>query len=49
MLTLLKEISKDREKLIAFIDYLVASGRLTEDEIIKIIRECEEKRNSVNK
>ncbi|CCO07016.1 hypothetical protein [Desulforamulus hydrothermalis] len=40
MQALLEQISKDREKFIAFLQYLIDTGRLTEDEVISIIRQC---------
>lgn len=43
MVTLLEEIARDRDKFLAFLEYLIDSGRLTEDEIINLIREFEEK------
>lgn len=39
---LLEQISKDREKFIAFLQYLIDTGRLTEDEVIRIVRQYEE-------
>jgi len=39
---LLEQISKDREKFIAFLQYLIDTGRLTEDEVISIVRQCQE-------
>ncbi|MEW6696126.1 MAG: hypothetical protein ACOY35_09050 [Bacillota bacterium] len=42
MKELLEQISKDREKFIAFLQYLIDTGRLTEDEVIRIVRQYEE-------
>ncbi|SHE87450.1 hypothetical protein [Desulforamulus putei] len=42
MKALLEQISKDREKFIAFLQYLIDTGRLTEDEVISIVRQCQE-------
>lgn len=39
--SLLEQISKDKEKLLAFMEYLIDTGRLTEDEVINIVREYE--------
>ena len=36
---LLEQISKDKEKFLAFLDYLIETGRLTKEEVIQIIRE----------
>ncbi|WP_198006895.1 hypothetical protein [Desulforamulus reducens] len=36
---LLEQISKDKEKFLAFMDYLIETGRLTEDEVIEVIRQ----------
>lgn len=38
---LLEQISKDKEKFLAFLEYLIDTGRLTEEEVIKIIRDYE--------
>lgn len=38
---LLEQISKDKEKFMAFLQYLIDTGRLTEDEVIMIIRQCQ--------
>lgn len=41
MKALLEQISKDKEKFMAFLQYLIDTGRLTEDEVIMIIRQCQ--------
>lgn len=41
MSTLLEELAKDREKFLAFLQYLIESGRLTEDEVIGLVRQWE--------
>ena len=40
MKALLEQISKDKEKFIAFLQYLIDTGRLTEEEVINIVRQC---------
>lgn len=42
MVSLLEELAKDREKFLAFLQYLIDSGRLTEEEVINIVREQQE-------
>lgn len=44
---LLEQISKDKEKFLAFLEYLIDTGRLTEDEVINIVREYEVTSNAV--
>ncbi|WP_169843606.1 hypothetical protein [Desulforamulus ferrireducens] len=39
MQALLEQISKDKEKFIAFLQYLIDTGRLTEEEVINIVRQ----------
>lgn len=53
MSTLLEELAKDREKFLAFLQYLIESGRLTEDEVIGLVRQWEpdqrpEVKNKIN-
>lgn len=40
MQALLEQIAKDKEKFIAFLQYLIDTGRLTEEEVINIVRQC---------
>lgn len=40
--TLLESIAKDRDKFMAFLDYLIESGRLTQDEIMEFISQFED-------
>ncbi|MEW6066611.1 hypothetical protein P378_04525 [Desulforamulus profundi] len=42
MKALLEQLSKDRDKFLAFLQYLIDTGRLTEDEVISIIRQCQD-------
>ena len=39
MVTLLEDLAKDKEKFLAFLQYLIDSGRLTEEEVINLVRE----------
>ncbi len=40
MKALLEHLSQDKEKFIAFLQYLIDTGRLTEEEVINIVRQC---------
>lgn len=42
---LFQELSKDKEKVSAFLEYLIAEGKLTMEEVTPIVQMCEETKN----
>jgi len=47
MTSLFEELARDREKFLAFLQYLIQTGRITEEEIIDVMDRCEEYLNKI--